>query len=66
MYGTDEEMKLMSAANHIIAGLPIPVDQVLLSLSFKGIMIMAITFYNILCIIFYFSSILFSRHANLF
>lgn len=27
LYGTDEEMKLMSAANHMIAGLPIPVDQ---------------------------------------
>ncbi len=27
LYGTDEELKLMSAANHIIAGLPIPVDQ---------------------------------------
>lgn len=27
LYGTDEEMKLMSAANQMIAGLPIPVDQ---------------------------------------
>lgn len=27
LYGTDEELKLQSAANHLIAGLPIPVDQ---------------------------------------
>lgn len=27
LYGTEEEMKLMSAANQMIAGLPIPVDQ---------------------------------------
>jgi hypothetical protein len=27
LYGTDEEMKLQSAANQMIAGLPIPVDQ---------------------------------------
>jgi hypothetical protein len=27
LYGTDEEMKLMSAHNSLVAGLPIPVDQ---------------------------------------